>query len=155
MNLKIIGIRDNTEYLETGIDYFSTKWKIDRKIYADSISNSITTENPLPRWYLLLKENEIIGSYGLITNDFISRQDLYPWLCALYIEEKERGKRFGKMLLEHGRQQAAMLGFKKLYLSTDHIGYYEKYKWKFIATGYHPWGEESRIYEIETDLNKD
>lgn len=153
MNINIKSIRENPEYLERGIDYFYAKWKIDKRIYADCISNSITTNSPLPRWYLMLKEDEIIGSYGLITNDFISRQDLFPWLCALFVEETERNKGLGGKLLEHGRKQAGALGYKKLYLSTDHIGYYEKYSWKHIATGFHPWGAESRIYESETILS--
>jgi len=34
-----------------------------------------------------------------------------------------------------------------LYLCTDHIGFYEKYGFKFIGTVYHPWGDNSRIYE--------
>ena len=152
INVNIISIRENPNYLERGIDYFTAKWGIDRRIYADCISNSITTESPLPRWYLMLKGSEIIGSYGLVTNDFISRQDLYPWLCALYIEENERGKKLGGTLLNHGRKEAANLGYKKLYLSTDHDGYYEKYSWRHIATGFHPWGAESRIYESEAIL---
>lgn len=106
MRVQIIGIRDNPEYLERGIDYFASKWGIDKKIYADSISHSVTTDNPLPRWYLMLKDDEIIGSYGLITNDFISRQDLYPWLCALFIEKDQRGQQLGSKLLEHGRVEA-------------------------------------------------
>lgn len=150
MSIQIVGIRDNPEYLERGIDYFASKWGIDRKIYADSITHSITTGNPLPRWYLLLKNDEIIGSYGLITNDFISRQDLYPWLCALFIEKDERGRQLGSKLLEHGRTEAAKSGFGKLYLCTNHDGYYEKYGWKHIANGFHPWGEESKIYEISS-----
>ena len=148
MSIQIIGIRDNPEYLERGIDYFASKWGIDRRIYADSISHSITTGNPLPRWYLILKDDEIIGSYGLVTNDFISRQDLYPWLCALFIEKDQRGQQLGSKLLEHGRAEAGKLGFPKLYLCTNHDGYYEKYGWKHIANGFHPWGEESKIYEI-------
>lgn len=143
-----MGIRENPEYLERGINYFTSKWGIDRKIYADCITHSIKTDNPLPRWYLMLKNGEIIGSYGLIANDFISRQDLYPWLCALFIEKDERGRQLGVKLLEHGRTQALKLGFGKLYLCTNHNGYYEKYGWKHIANGFHPWGEESKIYEI-------
>jgi GNAT superfamily N-acetyltransferase len=150
MSIQIIGIRENPEYLKEGVDYFTAKWGIDRRIYDDCISHSITTDSPMPRWYLLLKDKEIIGCYGMITNDFISRQDLYPWLCALYIDEKERGQQLGSKLLEHGRKEAGKLGFSKVYLCTDHDGYYEKYGWKHIGTGYHPWGENSKIYEADS-----
>lgn len=150
MGIQIIGIRNNPEYLERGIDYFASKWGIDRRIYADCIAHSITTNNPLPRWYLMLKDDEIIGCYGLITNDFISRQDLYPWLCALFIEKDLRGQQLGAKLLEHGRIETGKLGFLKLCLCTNHDGYYEKYGWEHIANGFHPWGEESKIYEISS-----
>ena len=98
----------------------------------------------------MLQRDAIIGGYGLITNDFISRQDLYPWLCALYVEKDFRGRRLGSRMLAHGRSEAARLGFATLYLATDHIGYYEQYGWTFIGNGYHPWGESSRIYEQQT-----
>ena len=50
--------------------------------------------------------------------------------------------------MAHGRGEAHHLGFEKVYLCTDHSGYYEKYGWKPIGKGFHPWGEESKIYEI-------
>lgn len=149
---KIISIRDNPEYIDRAVEYFSAKWAIPRAVYQDCISNSITTESPLPRWYLLINHpGMIIGSYGLIMNDFISRQDLWPWLCALYVEESFRGHAFGAKMLAHGRCEANRLGFNKLYLSTDHIGYYEKYVWRYIGDGYDTSGEPSRIYEISTE----
>ena len=150
METIVIGVRDKKEYLEKAIDFFSAKWGIERNIYDDCISCSITTESPLPRWYLLLKSNQIIGGYGLITNDFISRQDLYPWLCALFIEENERGNNLGAKLLDHGRAEAAKSGYKNIYLCTDLNIYYEKYGWEHIAEGFHPWGEKSKIYVAST-----
>ena len=77
----------------------------------------------------------IIGNYGLIMNDFISRQDLWPWLCALYVDEAFRGRAFGAQMLEHGIQESRRLDFDNLYLCTDHIGYYEKYGWLYIGNG--------------------
>lgn len=68
-------------------------------IYEDSISHSINAKNDLPQWYLLEKEDKIIGCAGLITNDFISRGDLYPWVCGVYIDEKERGNAYSSLLL--------------------------------------------------------
>lgn len=147
---RILNVRDHPEVLDQAIDYFSSKWGIDRKIYEASISDSITTSRPLPRWYLMLDGDRIIGSYGLIENDFMVRKDLMPWLCALYVEESERRKGFGRELLEHGRQEAFNLGFPNVYLCTDHIGYYEKYGWRFFGMEDSEFDGKTRVYEIES-----
>ena len=148
--MRIISVRENPEYKDRIIDYISSKWSsVSRIIYDDSITHSITTSNPLPQWYILEKENEIIGCVGLITNDFISRMDLYPWVCALFIEERHRGNQYGSLLLGKAKEDSKKAGFSRLYLCTDHIGFYEKYGFCYIGQGYHPWGEDSRIYEIE------
>ena len=91
----------------------------------------------------------VIGCAGLITNDFISRMDLYPWICALYVEEKYRGNAYGSLLLEQAKRDSKAAGLQKVYLCTDHIGYYENYGFTYIGTGYHPWGDSSRIYASE------
>lgn len=91
----------------------------------------------------------MIGCAGLITNDFISRGDLYPWFNALFIDEKHRGNAYGSLLLEYTNQDAKKAGFEYLYLCTKRVGYYEKYGFKYIGQGYHPWGGASRIYEIK------
>ena len=37
------------------------------------MSDSLRTDNPVPRWYLMLHGDEIIGGFGLIENDFKER----------------------------------------------------------------------------------
>jgi RimJ/RimL family protein N-acetyltransferase len=150
--VRILALRDAPERLEEAAEYFSTKWGIARIVYEDSIAHSFadTTDSPLPRWYLLLKGERVIGSYGLISNDFTSRSDIWPWLCALYIEPEERGHAYGALLLAHGRSEAARLGFPKVYLATDHGGYYEKYGWRFLGTCYGSGGEPARLYETNS-----
>ena len=75
--------------------------------------------------------------------------DLYPWLCALYIEEEYRGNAYGQLLIEKAKEDTKSSGFKNLYLCTDHVGYYKHYGFERIATGYHPWGESSGIFKAE------
>jgi len=148
MDHKIVSIRDNPEYLDMGIKYFTRSWGYE-KIYKDAIPSCINTTSTLPRFYLLMSGDVVIGCYGLITNDFVSRMDLWPYLCALYVDESERGNKLGSVMLEHAKSEAGKLGFNRLYLCTDHIGYYEKYGYEYIGIGYHPWDDESRIYGIE------
>lgn len=148
-NMRIISVRESPEYKDKVIKYFQSKWASNESfmVYENCVSHCITTKNPLPQWYLLMEGDEIIGCAGLITNDFISRMDLYPWMCALYIEESHRGNSYGALLLEKAKEDARKGGFSHLYLCTGRIGYYEKYGFHYIGEGYHPWGESSRIYE--------
>lgn len=147
--MRIISVKKSPQFKDLAIDYISSKWSAPKVIYEDCIAHCITSKKPLPQWYILEKDDEIIGCAGLITNDFISRMDLYPWFCALYIEENFRGNSYGLLLIEKAKRDAKDAGFPSLYLSTDHIGYYEKYGFSYIGNGHHPWGEQSRIYEIQ------
>ncbi|MBN2280246.1 MAG: GNAT family N-acetyltransferase [Candidatus Marinimicrobia bacterium] len=148
--MKIISVRENPEYKDQAIQYFQSKWQsVLPVIYEDCINHCIGSISPLPQWYILEKEGIIMGCAGLITNDFISRMDLYPWICALYIEENHRGNHYGSLLIDKAKRDAKEARFQSLYLSTDHIGYYEKYGFVYIGQGYHPWGEESRIYQCQ------
>lgn len=148
--MRIISVRKNPEYKERAIQYFQNSWsEIAPIIYEDCISHSVNAKNSLPQWYVLENNNEIIGCAGLITNDFISRMDLYPWVCAIFIDEKHRGNNYSNLLIEKAKEDSKKAGFQNLYLCTDHIGFYEKLGFNYIGQGYHPWEEESRIYQID------
>lgn len=146
--MNIISVKESPKFKDKAIQYFQSKWATGDSlmVYEDCISNCITTTNSLPQWYLLENNEEIIGCSGLVTNDFISRMDLYPWVCALFIEEAYRGNAYGSLLLNKAKKDAKQGGFSHLYLCTDHVGYYEKYGFTYVGIGYHPWGESSRIY---------
>lgn len=151
--MRVISLREEPVYTQAAIDFFQSKWATDnnKMIYEDCIVHGLTTESPFPRWYLLLEGETIIGGAGLITNDFVSRMDLWPWICAVYIEEPYRGHAYASRLLERAREDARKAGYAYVYICTDHIGFYERYGYEHIGTGYHPWGESSRIYRASTE----
>lgn len=147
--MHVVSVRDNPEIIEAAINYIQSIWANPKsmRVYEDCISTCIVSDNGLPQWYLLFDDEIIVGCVGLITNDFISRMDLFPWLCALYIEPKYRGNNYSKLLIDRVIIDTKKAGFNKLFLCTDHVGYYEKFGFNYLAQGYHPWGEESRIYK--------
>ena len=147
--MEILSLRENANILEWTVDWFQKVWDgVSGEVYQDCMECCLDSDSPLPQWYVLVEDKSIIGGLGLITNDFNSRQDLWPWLCALYVEPEHRGKGCGGMLLRHAVSEAARLGYKKVYLCTDHENYYERYGFAHTGWAYHPWDESSRIYEI-------
>jgi len=149
--MKIISVKEKPAYKDQAIRYIQSKWAdaATMKVYENCIAHS-TGDGVLPIWYLMLEAGEIIGCAGLITNDFISRMDLYPWICAVYIETNHRGQALGKELLIRAKADANKAGFPSVYLCTDLEEYYEKYGFTYIGDGYHPWGKCSRIYQSKT-----
>lgn len=147
--MKIVSVREQPEFVEDVTNFIKGIWanENNQMVYEDCIKYSVLSDNSLPQWYVMMKNNEIIGCAGLITNDFISRMDLYPWICSLYIDHDYRKNNYGFKLIDKACEDAKIAGFKAVYLCTDHIGYYEKYGFEYIGDGYHPWGEVSRIYK--------
>ena len=155
--MKIISSKNNIEYLDKITNYFLEKWGSDdsKMVYIDCIKNSTYNKGDIPNWYLLLDDENIVGCVGLISNDFNSRMDLYPYLCALYIEEKYRGHNYSSLLIKKVKEDCYQYGYKNLYLVTDHIGFYEKSGFKYIGDTYHPWGDTSRLYKCEINQSKE
>ena len=150
--MKIFEISERPDLLPYAIEYFWGCWgnETNFKFYEDCIKHSLSKEKPIPKFYILLQDNNIIGSYALLANDIISRQDLMPWFACLHVNEDKRNNGIGKMLIEHGLREAAEKGFPMLYLSTDLEGFYEKKGWSFFADGYGVRGGYNKIYSKQT-----
>jgi len=144
---KIINVLDHPNGIEAGIKYIHSKWgnQNNYAFYQDAIINS--SHDSLPQFYVMIENDKIIGCSALITNDFISRHDLYPWVACLFVEKEHRGKKYGNELLEHARAQSKLAGFDKVYLTTDHEYLYERFDWERIEDGIDLFSSEpTRIY---------
>ena len=104
--MEIWSLRECPEKMEEFISYFQEKWAdaYSGAMYRDCLTHTPGAPGPLPQWYLLREGGRTLGCAGLIPNDFISRADLWPWLCALYIEPEARGKGMGGVLIRHAEE---------------------------------------------------
>ena len=90
--------------------------------------------------------DKVIGSYALLNNDLISRQDLFPWFACLFVDESYRNQGLANKLLKHSINESKKRGFNTLYLSTQLNDFYEKKGWKYYSKGYTPFGDSTKIY---------
>jgi len=145
-------LSQESPWIEAGIPFFWKQWGNEDNFafFQDCILHALPHESSLPNFYLLLHDQKMIGSYTLITNDLISRQDLMPWLACLYVDEAYRNQGLAERLLNHGLQEAGKMGYGNLYLSTDLKGFYEKKGWELVSSGYNPSGVCFPIYAHST-----
>ncbi len=78
-----------------------------------------------------------MGTVGLWRCDLISRQDLYPWLAALYVDEEfQRGQGLGATVQQHVIEHAPRRDIREaLSLFAEFKGYYERFGWQYIGDG--------------------
>jgi GNAT superfamily N-acetyltransferase len=152
MDIKIIELSEKPELLDRTIEYFWKSWGNESNIrfYRDCIEHSLKEENKLPKFYVALTDNKIVGSYALLVNDLISRQDLLPWFACLYVTEEYRKNGIAEKLLSHGLKEAKSKGFDVLYLYTDLVNFYERRGWNHICNGFGVTDKELRIYSKTT-----
>ncbi|QTD42538.1 GNAT family N-acetyltransferase [Sporosarcina sp. Te-1] len=150
--MEIICVHEKEDRFEEFVHSFWEPWGNDTNwmFYQDCMSHSATSSGDLPSFYIAIEDEKTIGTYALLRNDLVSRQDLSPWLACLYVDPAFRGKSIGSRLLAHARREARQKGYDRLYLTTDHNRYYEKYGWTKIGTCYDLFGNPSSIYQIST-----
>ena len=129
----IMNLRAKPQWKQKAAQWFHEKWNVPVDAYLESIEESLNSENPVPQWYLAVKEEQIIGGIGVIENDFHDRKDLTPNVCAVYVEEEFRCRGIAGKMLETVCRDMKEKGIDTLYLITDHDSFYERYGWEFYC----------------------
>lgn len=96
---------------------------------------------------LLLNNGDALVSYCTYAErDEIQPTELAPWIGFVYTFPEYRGHRYAGVLFDWIYRLAAEHGVPKIYISTDHIGLYEKYGYEYMTDMKTVWGDISRIY---------
>lgn len=105
----------------------------------NKFKNIFTDDSALPIGYALMDGNKLYGFCTLKKDNLESCKGLTPWISSVMILEEERGKGYGRLLLNLISEEAYEMGYNTVYLWTDKAPeFYEK-------IGFH--------YEGEVDKN--
>ena len=145
--IKIVPLRNRPGLCGPAAAWFSGKWGIPEAEYRRSMEGMLQKSAAVPQWYVTLGgQGEILAGAGVIENDFHNRKDLSPNLCALFVEEPYRKQGIARYLLDFARRDMGKKGYPKLYLVTDHLTFYEKCDWHFLAMVQDNNGIPERMY---------
>lgn len=139
--MNIYNLNDKKEYVREYFECCSKEWgnttsleelkrKIDSKVqnYLEGKINKILSV------LLLIENDNLIGFISLFKEDGEERKDLTPWYATMYVKEKYRKKGYSKILNQAILEEAKKLHYKRIYLKTDLVNYYEKFGAQFLET---------------------
>ena len=95
---------------------------------------------------LLTDGDELISFCTYAEKDDIQPTDLTPWMGFVYTFPEYRGHHYVGLLMEEIERLAIKDGVSEVYISTNHIGLYEKYGCEFKTEMKDMNGEPSRVY---------
>ncbi len=142
---KYITLRQRPEIKDKAAQWFHEKWGVPAEAYLECMDSYLNGDTEYG-WYLCLDGDKIIGGLGVIENDFHERKDLSPNVCAVYTEDDYRKQGIAGKLLDMVTEDMRSKGITPLYLVSDHIGFYEKYGWKFLCMVQGGDPEPTRMY---------
>lgn len=99
------------------------------------------------RVLLLVNGDELVSFCTYAEKDDIQPTELTPWVGFVYTFPQYRGHRYVGRLFEKIEQLARAENAADVYISTNHIGLYEKYGCTFYGMMADMQGEPSRVYK--------
>ncbi len=97
---------------------------------------------------LLGMEGQTLAAFcTLAERDEIDDTDLTPWIGFVYTYPEFRGCRRSGALIDRACALAKAEGHEYSYISTDHVGLYEKYGFEYVTTMQTRHGDDTRVYK--------
>ena len=101
---------------------------------------------PNVRVLLAVEGDTLQGFCTLSDMDDVQPTPLTPWIGFVYAFPAYRGKRLSGKLIERACTLARTEGHRRVYLSTNETGLYEKYGFEFFEAAKDLWGGDTRVY---------
>lgn len=93
--------------------------------------------------------DQIAGYCTFSETDCLKNAPYRPYIGFVFVGEPYRGRRVSQKMIQTALDYAAQLGFKQVYLVSDHVGLYEKYGFVKIDARLDVWGNPESVFVYE------
>ena len=95
---------------------------------------------------LLVEGRELVSFCTYAPLDDVQPTLLTPWIGFVFTAKEYRGRRCAGELISYAEGLAREDGHEFTYISTDHVGLYEKYGYELYQMAKSLDGEDARVY---------
>lgn len=134
IGMKIVPLYEVPHHTEAVIDWLWQAFgeSLSREYFASIVTHSLTPD-AMPITFVAIEGEKLVGTVGLWRCDLITRQDLWPWMAALYVDTPARGKGLAEALQRYVREYAHRRGYPALYLYSHCRDFYERFGWHYLG----------------------
>ncbi|MFS2225473.1 GNAT family N-acetyltransferase [Pantoea sp. B65] len=134
MALRIVSLAEVPQQRELITDWLWQAFGSEnsRDFFASIITSCLSGAD-LPLTFVALDGAQPVGTVGVWRCDLISRQDLFPWLAALYVAEEFRGRGLSEQLQQHVIAWCQAHNYPGIWLYSACADYYERFGWHYIG----------------------
>jgi GNAT superfamily N-acetyltransferase len=130
-------LADHQELVPTLREWFEEEWAYyygtDGPGNAEADLLSCCNKKRLPLALVAFKDGELCATGALKHESITTHKHLSPWVSALLVAPKFRGKGVGTQMVSKLERVGKDLGFHKLYAGTESaFGLFERNDWTFI-----------------------
>lgn len=144
--MKIIDYFESTNQQELTEKIACCDWSAAR--FLAELLQKQTFSETLGGWghlFLLMDGENLVSFATLAGQDAVRDEALTPWIGFVYTAPEYRGHRYAGRLLAHAERTAAAMGYRRIYIGTDHVGLYEKYGYAYQENRMDCWGGDMRV----------
>ncbi|WP_245330765.1 GNAT family N-acetyltransferase [Acetoanaerobium pronyense] len=145
---------NHPEYLETVANWIYNEFvakseKNLKKLELITKYFKNTSLTSFPITLIAVIDNECVGTISIFENDLKTQDELTPWLASLYVSPNYRSQGIAEQLINRVREVVKGLGFKTLYLRTEHTSeYYKRLGWEYVYKTHDEKGQETQVFRI-------
>ena len=121
----------------------SCSWSAGKSL-AHDMENHVFSE--WERVIVAHNQGEICGYCTVAKRDCIPDIPYTPYIGYMFVGEPYRGDRLSQDLILFAMAYLEKIGFKEVYLVSDHENLYEKYGFSVVDRALSPWGSIEKIY---------
>ena len=78
--------------------------------------------------------------------------DCKPFIASVFVDENYRGRRISQQMIERIKEYAKELGYRTVYLKSEHRGLYEKYGFEKIADFTPVIGPADQLFKMDISV---
>jgi GNAT superfamily N-acetyltransferase len=141
MSTSVVSVIDRPDLVEVTVRWRWNEWLRNKEPFEDAFKRArqaTALRLKIPQSFVLLVDDEPVGTASITAHDLEERPDLTPWLAGVFVVPKARGQGYAGQLVAAVEEEARRASISTLWLYTNTAErIYARVGWRTVKTILH------------------